>query len=44
MIYEEISKCYTACKAYEEAYTINKIAIEKYPYEKNFKENINVLK
>lgn len=42
--YDNLSNCYIAGKRFEEAFAINKIAIEKYPYEIIFKEKNNTLK
>lgn len=42
-IYGELSSCYILTKEYSKAYSINKLALEKYPNEIKFKDNIELI-
>lgn len=42
-VYKQLSICYVSGKKYEQAYTINKLALEKYPNYIQFKDNIELV-
>lgn len=43
MICNELSKCYLSERNFDSAYAVNKLALERYPYNNKFKENIEII-